>query len=236
MSDTLTALVPMKGHSERIPGKNIKEFNGRPLFYWILTTLEMTPTIDEIIVNTDSDRISKGVREHFDVTVHERPQRIRGDEVSMNRIIEYDIDQTDSDWYLQTHCTNPLLSPRTIEDAFREFRNAEDFDSLFSVTPHRKFFWSQDQTPINHVNDERLTMTQKLEPLYEENSNMYFFSESSFRKKDNRIGESPKLYEMDEIEAVDIDEQADFDMAEYFHKEKFGEHPTTSEVRNVFDD
>ena len=232
MSDKLTALVPMKGHSERIPNKNVKEFNGRPLFHWILTTLELTDVVDEIVVNTDSEQISKGASEHFDVTIHERPERIQGDEVSMNRIIKYDIEQTDSDWYLQTHCTNPLLSPRTIEDAYQKFRSSDSSESLFSVTPHHKFFWTKDRTPINHVNNERLTMTQKLEPLYEENSNMYFFSEESFSENDNRIGEDSELYEMDELEAIDIDEQADFEMAEYFHKEKFGDHPTKSDVRN----
>lgn len=232
--DTLTALVPMKAHSERVPNKNTRSFNGRPLFHWILTTLRQATVVDEIVVNTDSDRIASTARTEFGATVHERPERLRGDEVSMNRIIGYDIERTDADWYLQTHCTNPLLSPRTVEDAYETFRES-DAPSLFGVTAHNKFFWTVDGEPINHRNDESLTMTQRLTPVYEENSNIYLFSASSYATNDNRIGPDAEPYEIDEVEATDIDEPTDFRLAEFFHRERFGDEPTDAEVAAVFE-
>lgn len=224
----LVALVPMKAHSERVPNKNVKQFNGRPLFHWILNTLRATPEIDEIVVNTDSDRIADAASGQFGATVFERPERLRGDFVPMNDIILHDVERTDGDVYLQTHCTNPLLRPETISSAIEVFED-RDCDSLFSVTPLQTRLWDGDTEPINHVRDE-LQRTQDLDPVYEENSNIYLFTETSMVRRENRIGNEPVMFEMDEQEATDIDEPVDFRTAEFYHQDRHGEDPSLGEV------
>ena len=69
----LVALLPMKGHSERVPNKNLREFNGRPLCHWMLNTLTATPEVDGILVDTDASEIATEAR-RFDATVVERPE------------------------------------------------------------------------------------------------------------------------------------------------------------------
>jgi N-acylneuraminate cytidylyltransferase len=221
------ALVPMKGHSERVPNKNLREFNGQPLCYWIINTIQATPEIDEIVVDTDSKEIKKQIND-FDVTVIDRPDSLCGDHVPMNDIILHDITQVDADYYLQTHCTNPLLRSETISEAIARFRE-DHANSLFSVTPVQARFWNTDGQPINHKRDE-LKRTQDLPPIYEENSNIYLFTNESVQRHENRIGDDPRMFPIDETEAIDIDEAIDFRIAEFLHRDRYGKNPSLNEV------
>lgn len=229
MTSTLAALVPMKAHSERIPKKNVREFNGRPLFHWILNTLQSVSPIDEIIVNTDSERIGEAAAAEFDATVLERPEELRGGHVSMNQIILHDVEKTNHGQYLQTHCTNPLLRPKTVEEAIDFFRDSKYHDSVFSVTPLQTRLWDEECEPVNHERGE-LLRTQDLPPIFEENSNLYLFTPKSVKRRGNRIGDEPAMFEMNEREAVDIDEPIDFRMAEFLHRDEYGDDPSLYEV------
>lgn len=212
----VTALVPMKGHSERVPNKNLRFFCGRPLCHWTILSLQKSHYVGEIAVNTDSQEIADNIRQNFDrVKIIDRPNEIRGDFVSMNTIIAYDLSQLPGEHFLQTHSTNPLLSTETINKGIESyFQNLVTYDSLFAVTRHNaRFYWS-DGRPINHDPQEMLR-TQDLPPILEENSNLYIFSRESFNKSGNRrIGLRPYLFEVNKLEAVDIDEEEDFLLAE----------------------
>ncbi|MFC6940464.1 cytidylyltransferase domain-containing protein [Salinirubellus sp. GCM10025818] len=223
----LVALVPMKGHSERVPNKNLRSFNGRPLCHWVLNTLNAVSAVDEVVVNTDSAEIADEARE-LGASVLERPERLRGDHVEMNEIILHDVRRTEADRYLQTHCTNPLLRPETVADAVAAFEE-RDCDSLFSVTPLQTRLWDADGEPINHRRDE-LKRTQDLPPVYEENSNLYLFTEASVERRENRIGDDPEMFPMEPWEAIDIDETVDFRIAEMLHRDRYGEEPTPEAV------
>ncbi|HRN41205.1 MAG TPA: acylneuraminate cytidylyltransferase family protein [Vicingus sp.] len=210
----IIALLPMKGHSERVPNKNMKLFNGIPLFHHVLTTLQNCNLIDEVIINTDSNIISESAKKFSKVKIHNRPNEICGDFVSMNDIIAFDLNHSDGDIYLQTHSTNPLLKTTTIHQAIEKFKTQREFDSLFSVTKLQTRLYWEDVRPINH-NPNELIRTQDLPPVFEENSNFFIFTKSSFKNAANkRIGKKPMMYEMDKLESVDIDEPHDFILAE----------------------
>ena len=215
------ALLPMKGHSERVPNKNIKPFNGVPLFHVVLKKLHESKYISEIIVNTDGDAIKESITSEFPkVKIHDRPESIQGDFVSMNEIINYDLQESDGDIYIQTHSTSPLLNINSIDKAIELFINQNEHDSLFSVTKlQTRLYWG-DISPVNH-NPNELLRTQDLPPVYEENSNFYLFTKQSFKESGNkRIGVKPMMFPIDKIEAVDIDEPEDFIIAEVLHKLK----------------
>ena len=210
----VVALVPIKQHSERVPGKNFRTFCGRPLFERILGTLDRTSTIDEILINTDSPQIlSEGESLSPKIRTLERPEELRGDLVSMNRIIAYDLTMSDGDLYLQTHVTNPLLQPATITRALYEFREDKSCDSLFSVNLYRSRFYSEHGTPMNHDPD-KLIRTQDLPPIYEENSAIYVFTRASFSASKRRIAFRPRMFPISRMEAIDIDDETTFRLAE----------------------
>lgn len=218
----VTALLPMKAHSERVPDKNIKNFYGRPLYHAVLTTLLQSKYVEKVIINTDSDTIKKDAPRNFErVEIIDRPKELQGDLVPMNGIIAYDLNRTDGEYFLQTHSTNPLLRYQTIDRAIETyFENLEKIDSLFSVTRLQARLYWKDGSPINH-NPNELLRTQDLPPVYEENSNLYIFSKKSFVNADRcRIGRKPRMFEIDKLEAVDIDEPQDWEIAELLYKRR----------------
>ena len=212
----------MKGTSERVPNKNLKDFNGSPLYSVVLNTLLNCSLIDKVLINTDSQLIKDDIAKNFNsnVIVIDRPENICGNYVSMNKIIEHDISQFPASIYLQTHSTNPLLKSETITKALEKMLNVADepkADSIFSVTRTQKRFYTEDCLPMNH--DPNMLVTQHLKPIFEENSCFYIFTRESFTKNNSRIGSNPFMYEIDKIEAIDIDEPEDFKIAEILHRE-----------------
>ncbi|HRQ22418.1 MAG TPA: acylneuraminate cytidylyltransferase family protein [Anaerolineales bacterium] len=163
----LAALVPMRHHSQRVPGKNYRPLAGKPLFQHILETLDAVPEIDAIIVDTDSEPVMDGVRRLFPaVNLISRPGHLRADDVPMNDILLHDTAQVQADFYLQTHSTNPLLKTETISRAIQSFlANLPTYDSLFSVTRLQTRLYWRDGRAINH-NPLELIQTQDLPPVY----------------------------------------------------------------------
>jgi CMP-N-acetylneuraminic acid synthetase len=209
-------LIPMKGHSERVPNKNRKPFAGIPLYHHIVNAVSKCKYLNKIYINTDSEWIANDVADNFPhVQIINRPQSLCGDFVSMNKILEYDLSLIEGELFLQTHSTNPLLKTETIDRAIECFyENRMNNDSLFSVTRWQTRFYWQNGEPVNH-NPEELLRTQDLPPIYEENSNFYIFTKESFRNANSRrIGIKPYLFEMDPLEAVDIDTEFNFKIAE----------------------
>lgn len=210
----IIALVPMKGHSERVPNKNIRNLAGKNAFHWILETLSKSKYIKEIVINTDSAEIAKSAKDNFEVTILERPDFLLGDMVSIQPLIEYDLSQTEGEYYLQTHSTNPLLTTETIDKAIETFFNQKEHDALFTVTPLKTRFYWPDGSGINH-DPKYLIRTQDLKPVFEENSCLYIFSKTTNHATKNRLGSYPMMFPIDRLEAVDIDDIEDFYWAEF---------------------
>ena len=215
-SKRVVALLPMKANSERVKGKNFKQLAGKPLFQWILDSLLAVDEISLVVINTDAKQIllDNGLVENDRVLIRERPKDLCGDLVSMNLIIENDIDNIEADTYLTTHTTNPLISASTIRGALGAYQNGQPkYDSLFTVNKIQTRFYSSDASPINHDPDN-LVRTQDLESWYEENSCLYVFSKASFDKTKARIGKVPQLFQTTQLESIDIDEPDDWVIAE----------------------
>jgi len=217
------ALLPMKGNSERVPNKNLKLFNGKPLYHWVLLELLKSKYIEQVIVNTDSPLIKENIISSFSekVIIHDRPDEIIGDFVSMNDIIADDLSKTDGEIYVQTHSTNPLLSIDSVDKAIAKMITESekgDYDSIFSVTKIQTRLYDTEGTALNH-NPQELIRTQDLPPVFEENSNFFIFTKTSFINSGNkRIGKNPLMFEIDKLEAIDIDEPQDFIIAESIFK------------------
>lgn len=222
---SVSAIIPIKYNSSRVPGKNFKLMNGKPLFYYIINTLLKCDYINHIIINTDSDIIIEKINEYFstdNIIFYKRPVRLTGDDISVNKLIEDTLLNVniDSKLYLQTHVTNPLLSINTIEKAIQTFNTIKDkHDSLFSVKTLYTRLYDKDSKAVNH-NPHVLIPTQDLDPLYEENSCMYIFSKEGFMGTCKRIGNNPYLFKMNNFESQDIDRHDDFYLTELLMKQQ----------------
>jgi CMP-N-acetylneuraminic acid synthetase len=213
----IVALLPMKAHSSRVPGKNFRDFRGKPLFRWILDTLLEIEEIDQVVINTDARSLldQLGLPKSDRILIRDRKPGICGDDVSMNLVIQDDVQNIPADLYLMTHTTNPLLSSVTIRKALTFFYDKCalcEADSLFSVNKVQTRFYKADASPVNH-DPANLIPTQDLEPWFEENSSLYVFTADSFNQTKARIGSKPVLFETPSLESLDIDTPGDWDLA-----------------------
>lgn len=207
----------MKANSDRVKGKNFRDFCGKPLFRWILDTLLEVEEIDEVVINTDAHHIlaEKGLVDGDRVRIRDRKPEICGDTVSMNLVLGDDVANVNADIYLMTHTTNPLMSADTVRGAlaaFRQAQTADSADSLFTVDKVQTRFYRADCSAVNH-DPKNLVRTQDLEPWFEENSNLYIFTKRSFASTNARIGSKPMMYEGPRFESIDIDTPEDWDFA-----------------------
>jgi len=212
----------MKAHSARVVGKNFLSFCGKPLFRHILDTLLSVSKIDLIVVNTDARKIlaDHGLADEDRILIRDRKPEICGDFVSMNLVLADDVAAIDSEAYIMTHTTNPLLSTKTIADAlaaYHEGVSQHKYDSLFTVNAFQTRFYRADGSAVNH-DPKNLVRTQDLEAWFEENSNLYIFNSTSFKSTNARIGTKPQMFVTPRIESIDIDDQEGWDFAERLGK------------------
>lgn len=214
----VTAIVPMRHFSERLSGKNYREFAGKPLFHHIIEMLLGCPSISSVVIDTDSKTIMNDTQTHFPtVVVLERPPHLQDPHKSMNDVLLNTIENIDGEFFLQTHSTNPLLDGGSVESAIAAFfKDYPAKDSLFSVTRHQSRYWDISGKPVNHDLGE-LLRTQDMEPLLEENSCIYLFSREVITKCKNRIGDNPILFDLPVFESLDIDDEDMFRIAEHVY-------------------
>jgi CMP-N-acetylneuraminic acid synthetase len=209
------AIVPMRHSSERVRGKNYRPLGGKPLFHHIVGTLFDVPSIDQVVIDTDSDLIEASAVEAFpEITIVRRPERLFGGDVPMNDVLLNTTAEVPADLYVQTHSTNPLLRAGTIETSLQALAAKRSVhDSLFTVTALQTRLWTPEGEAINH-DPAVLLRTQDLPPVMEENSCLYVFEGDTLRSRGNRIGERPMLHAIPPEEAWDIDEEIDWTVVE----------------------
>lgn len=220
MSDPveLAALLIIKAHSARVPGKNFRMLGDRPLFRWVVDTLLGMPEIDRVVIDTDARRElgEHGLVESARLQVRDRRPALCGDAVTANALLADLVPAVPARMYLMTHVTNPFLTAGTVRAALSRYREAlarGEADALLSVTEHRARFFHADGAPLNH-DPAALRPTQELDPIYEENSNLYLFTAESFASTGTRNGRRPWLFPTPKHESLDIDDPDDWLLAE----------------------
>ncbi len=211
----LVAVIPMRHDSQRVPGKNYRHLGKVPLYHHIARTLLTVPDIDEVIIDTDSPIIIDDAARAFpEIRVIERPEHLRDGKIPMNDVLLNTVSQLEANVVLQTHSTNPFLSAAVLAEAITRFTAGEnDCDSAFGVTRFQARLWTSDAKPINH-DPSVLQRTQDLEPVFLENSCFYIFTPEILQSLGNRIGERPLMIEVPSEQAIDIDEESDFRLAQ----------------------
>ena len=211
----ITAIIPIRHYSSRVKGKNYRLMNNKPLFHYILETLTKTKYITDIIVDTNSPIVIEGIKEHFPhINIYNRPENLCDGNISTNLLFMNVIEQMglQSDYYFQTHATNPLLKAKTIDDSIKRFLDS-DYESMFSVKQHQTRLYWKDGKAINH-NPKELLPTQDLDPIYEENSCFYMFTKESLFKYQHRIADKAMMIPISDFESQDIDIEFDFQLTE----------------------
>ena len=203
----MIVILPMRKGSKRLKNKNIKKINKKPLYKITINKLLKIKEIKKIIVTTDYNFKFSSKK----IVVHKRPKHLTSN-CNINKAIKDVIDNFKSEHYIQLHVTSPLLKSSTIRRAILYYKkNYIKYDTLISVTPLKKRFWTDQIKPLNHKLSDAPT-TQNLKYIYEENSGFYIFSSKSFLRYNRRIGGRIKLFKISNLESFDIDTQDEFDI------------------------
>ena len=211
------AVVPMKLNNTRLPQKNTKPFtNGRPLCCYILKTLLSIDKIDEVFVYCSNEKICDFIPS--DVKYLKRSASLDTDKTSMNEVLSAFANDVFADIYVMTHTTAPFISAESIEKGIDAVLSGMN-DSAFAAKKLQDFLW-KNGTPFNY-SLENIPRTQDLEPLYQETSGFYIYERHVITELGRRIGQSPFIVEVNEIEAVDIDEKEDFEIADAVYNHIF---------------
>ena len=204
------AIVPMKLNNRRLPQKNTKPFtNGKPLCYYILSTLLTVEGIDEVYVYCSNSDIREFIPEG--VKYLRRSETLDQDTTKMNEVLQCFAKDVPADIYVMTHTTAPFISKSSIEKGLKAVKSGE-FDSSFAAKKLQDFLW-KDGVPFNYALNN-IPRTQDLPPLFEETSGFYIYKKEVMTEFKRRIGEKPFIVEVGEIESVDIDEVEDFMIAD----------------------
>lgn len=213
MNNKTIAIIPARGNSKRLPGKNIKYLGGIPLLVHSIKYAQQFSFVDDIYVTTDNLEI-KNIALQFGAKVVDRPNEISGDFEPTVSALKHVLDSLSDDVenVILLQPTNPLRPSNLLEEAFKLYEKS-NVDSLFTVSQnHHKLgkIINNKFKPFNYTIGQR---SQDLEPLYFENGLLYI-SKAKLIKNDIIISENAIPLEVNHIfSKVDIDTIEDFEYA-----------------------
>ena len=211
MSSKVVAFVPIKLNSQRLAGKNLKVLGSLPLIQYILKSLLQVDRIDDVYVFCSDDTIVEFLPDQ--VKFLKRDASLDTDETLGSAIYESFVSHVKADYYLLAHATSPFIKPETISNALSQVLYS-DFDSAYTAQAVNNFVWFQNK-PLNYSPDF-IPRTQDIEPVYIECSAFFIFSRRYWLDKRRRIGDSPYMVLLEGREAIDIDNDVDFTLAEFY--------------------
>ena len=218
------AFIPARGGSKSIPNKNIKLLCGKPLIYWIMSAIQETKEIDEIILATDTDEIEEiALQFNFPKTkVFRRSDKNAQDSSTTESVmLEYiEISSLDEDdIFILAQATSPLTLPKHFSEALELF-NKNDYDSLLTCVRNYRFFWNDDGTSKNYDYKNRPRRQDYAGQLME-NGAFYISTVNNIKKSKNRLSGKIGIYEMPEYTSIEIDGLIDFTIIEQLIKKGF---------------
>lgn len=213
---SIKALVAVRSGSTRVVNKNMRPFAGSTLLQLKLEQLKRIKLLDGIVVNSNDDEMLK-LAENLGCEVVKRDQYYASNTVSMSDVYKNMAENIDADTIAYINVTNPLLEDNTIERAIEiYYEKLGKYDSLNSAHLIKEFLF-RDNLPINYDlrNQPR---SQDLPDIAALNFAINILERNTMIENKNVVGVRPNIYIIDEVEATDIDNQIDFDFAEYVYK------------------
>lgn len=208
----IVSFIPIKLNNQRLPGKNTMLLEGRPMCDYLFETISEIEVIDEKYVYCSDEAIQPYIMpyEKKGLRLLKRDKYLDGFQVKGLEIIDKFIKDVDADIYVLTHVTQPFTKASSIAKALEKVISGE-YDSAFSAVALQDYMWMNGK-PFNY-DMKNIVRTQDLEPIYMETGAFFIFKKEVFTELGQRIGNKPYIYEIDQFEAVDIDEAEDFEFA-----------------------
>ena len=219
-------VIPARGGSKGVPGKNIRPVLGKPLIAYSIGCGLQCPSIDHVIVTTDSHEIADIGRKWGADVPFMRPAELSGDTVPMLPVLQHAVAETEG-YYRKTLEILVLLDPtgplRTVEDVegcIKLFRDS-DCDAVVSGnTARRSPYFNMVMRPDSYIclaipSPEPIGRRQDCPQVYDLNTVVWVYSREALMEKKARIPERTLLYLVPSERAIDIDTELDFEILEF---------------------
>lgn len=212
--------IPIKANSERVPGKNLRILNGKKLYEYICEHVQEAAVFDDVYIDTNSLEISDYAKQMGFHVIDRKPELARNTANGNDLLVAHYSQYPDYDFYFQLFATAPYMRPGTIRSCYEKLISSEAYDSCFTAVENHSFYWMSGN-PINYRPDI-LPRSQDMMPLIEETTGLYGITSNSLNRYRCRIGKKPYIHIVDKFEAIDINTEEDFRIAEYIGKVIYG--------------
>jgi N-acylneuraminate cytidylyltransferase len=210
----IITIIPARGGSKGIPGKNLIDLNGKPLIAWSIEQALKSKLVDEVWVSSDDNNILKESIK-YGASIIIRPSIFATDTATTETAIKHAIEyiKYDNIIIVLLQATAPLRLYDDIDNAIKQFKT-KNLDSLLSVTPTNNFIWHiVDNKPESITYDyKNRQMRQNISNKFLENGSIYIFKSEILFKYNNRLGGNIGMYVMKDWQDVDIDNYNDLEL------------------------
>ena len=214
----ITAVVPIRKGSQRVPDKNFKDFyKGKNLLELKIENLKQTHLIDDIVVNTDSEEAIK-IAKNCGVSYYKRDPYYASSHCTNTEHWCNLAETTISDYIIHTPCTAPMIKVKTYYDFINRFILSESHDSANTVGLVKDYLWL-DNKPLNY-DVTKVQNSQDLPDVMKLTFGISIISRKDMLERKSVIGSNPLFYVIDETEEVDVDTPLDFEFAKFLYKNK----------------
>jgi CMP-N,N'-diacetyllegionaminic acid synthase len=222
----MLAVIPARGGSKGVPGKNLRPIAGKPLIAWSIEQALACPAITRTLVSTDDTAIAQVARDFGAQVPFLRPAELAQDTSATEPVMLHALDayaaegEAPFDAIVLLQPTSPLRHPGTLAAAVQTFVSS-GVASLLGVCENHHFFWRRPERPEALYDFRRRPRRQDIAPAdrwYRENGSIYITRTDAFRTHRNRLVEPIAMFAMREEESWEIDSLADFAVVESLMK------------------
>ncbi|MGC5049171.1 cytidylyltransferase domain-containing protein [Micrococcus porci] len=222
---SILCVIPVRGGSRGLPGKNIRMLGGHPLVAWTIQAALDAEADLHVVVSTDSEEIAEVARKYGADVPALRPAELARDDTPTEPVVEHALAAerargVEPEAVMLLQATSPLRLPGTLDRAVAAFREP-GVDSVVGVVPVSPFLWRHAADPAAApVADydvdgrKRRQDMDRTDVRFRENGSLYVTAPWVYDERHNRLGGRIALLELDDLEGVDIDTELDFALAE----------------------
>lgn len=212
----ISAVIPVRKGSRRLPNKNILPFGTSNLLIHKIRQLKQVKGLDEVVVSSDSDEMLEMARNE-NVKTHKRePQYCDDISKTFNEVIENVAQNIDCDILMWTPCVCPLVEIKTYEAVIEKYKeliiDKKEYDSLVTAKIFKEYLWNENG-PINYNFQSAHVISQNLPDWYVLTNGIYMMDRNEILKTKYFIGKNPYKFILSKQQAVDIDDVEDFKIA-----------------------
>ena len=220
---SVLVVIPVKEHSTRLLGKNLKDLCGKPMMAYPILAAKGARGVSRIIVSTESEKV-RAIAEQYGAEVpFLRPIALTEDAVTSQQVLVHTLDELkriedyEPDYVLLLYPTSPLLSRERIEEAIA-LAVEKDADSVVSGHYDKGHYWLEADGGWKRLYPVELVNNQYQEPLFVENGALYLTRSSLLRKQ--MVADRTQVLLMNPGENVDVDYPEDFAKVEAILKSR----------------